>query len=59
MRKKGYKKDKANKKNYVKFNKFRKIANPIIFIIALKKTVILYLIWSKCRDNNERLFKEK
>lgn len=44
MRKKGYKKDKANKKNYVKFNKFRKIANPIIFIIALKKTVILSLI---------------
>ena len=41
MKKKGYKKDKANKKNYVKFNKFRKIANPIIFIIALKKIVIL------------------
>ena len=59
MRKKGYKKDKANKKNYVKFNKFRKIVNPIIFIIALKKTVILSFIWSKCRDNNERLFKEK
>ena len=42
----------------VKCNKFRKFMNPKISYIFYK-TLVLSIIYSKCLDNNDRIFKEK
>ena len=38
--------------------KYRKFENPKLFCV-LEKTLLLYIIWIKCKNEDEKIFKEE
>ena len=38
--------------------KYRKFENPKLFYV-LEKTLLLYIIWIKCKNEDEKIFKEE
>ena len=44
---------------YIICGRYRKFKNPTISFVFKKKTLVLSIICSKCKNENEKLFKEE